>query len=416
MEALQQFARETWAVMLELSPSLWLGLLLAGLLHVFLPSGLIRRRLAGDDMRSVLGAVLVGVPMPLCSCGVVPTAIGLRNDGASKGAATGFLIATPQTGVDSVLVSASFLGWPFALFKVAAAFVTGLLGGGLVNAATRGDRPAAPPSLQPIGAMTGRGRLVEAGRYAVFDLLAMIDIWIVAGVLVSALIALLLPAGSLTDVAWLQGIGGMLVVLLVALPLYVCTTGSVPIAASLIAAGMPLGSALVFLMAGPATNVATLGAVYRSLGGRVLAIYLGVVALMSVLLGWLFDFVLGGAAAGAVAAGHVHGHAWWQQLLAGAMALALVGLLLRRLVLARRARRRAATPDGGTAPGELVLPVAGMNCGHCVANVKHALESAPGVESAEPDLQLGQVRIAGQDLDRDRLATVIERAGYRVPG
>ncbi len=339
MEQVQHFAHETWRVMVELSPSLVLGLLLAGLLHVFLPPGLIRRRMAGNDAKSVLNAVLLGVPMPLCSCGVVPTAIGLSKEGASKGAATSFLISTPQTGVDSVLVSASFLGWPFALFKVAAAFVTGVLGGLLVNAAER-ERPG--PTMMPLSPLTAldtRGRIFEVGRYALFELLAMIDIWIVTGVLASALITTLIPDGALNDVAFLQGLGGMLTVLVIALPLYVCTTGSVPIAASLIAAGMPLGSALVFLMAGPATNVATMGAVYRALGARVLAIYLGVVAVMSVLLGWLFDFVLGGAGAAAASAHH-ESFAWWEQALAGATSLALVGLLVRRLVRSRRARLR----------------------------------------------------------------------------
>lgn len=338
MDHLQTFAHETWRVMVELSPSLLLGLLLAGALHVFLPPGLIRRRMAGNDLKSVISAVLLGVPMPLCSCGVVPTAIGLSREGASKGAATSFLISTPQTGVDSVLVSASFLGWPFALFKVAAASVTGLLGGLLVNATERSKPGPSMTPLTPLTALSSRGRILEVGRYALFELLAMIDIWIVTGVLASALITTLIPHGSLGDVAFLQGIGGMLTVLVIALPLYVCTTGSVPIAASLIAAGMPLGSALVFLMAGPATNVATMGAVCRALGGRVLAIYLGVVAGMSVLLGWLFDFVLG-APGTAIAAGHHEAFAWWEQAVAVLTSLALVGLLIRRLVRARRRRR-----------------------------------------------------------------------------
>ena len=119
------YLTELWIVLLELSPALILGLLLAGVLRVYFPDGLVRAHLSQPTLGSAVRAALIGVPMPLCSCGVVPTAIGLRNQGASKGATTSFLISTPQTGVDSVLVSAAFLGWPFALFKVVAAFVTG---------------------------------------------------------------------------------------------------------------------------------------------------------------------------------------------------------------------------------------------------------------------------------------------------
>ncbi len=128
------FLLNLWQVFLDLSPSLLLGLLLAGMLHVYLPKGLIHRGMSRPNLTSALRASLVGVPMPLCSCGVVPAALALKNEGASKGATTSFLISTPQTGVDSLLVSASFLGWPFALFKLAAAFLTGLIGGSLVNA------------------------------------------------------------------------------------------------------------------------------------------------------------------------------------------------------------------------------------------------------------------------------------------
>ena len=133
MDRLASLVTNAWHILLELSPWLLLGMLLAGILHVLLPSGFIRRHLGGSKFSSVFKAVAVGVPMPLCSCGVIPTAIGLRKDGASKGAAAGFLISTPQTGVDSILVSATFLGWPFAIFKVISALLSGLIGGLFVN-------------------------------------------------------------------------------------------------------------------------------------------------------------------------------------------------------------------------------------------------------------------------------------------
>ena len=117
----------SWTILCQLAPWLLLGMLLSGLLHVFLPAGFVRRKFHGFG--GVIKSVLLGVPLPLCSCGVVPAGIGLKNQGASNGAAVGFLISTPQTGVDSILVSASFFGWPFAIFKMATAAITGVLGG-----------------------------------------------------------------------------------------------------------------------------------------------------------------------------------------------------------------------------------------------------------------------------------------------
>ncbi|RJO65312.1 MAG: hypothetical protein C4523_16255 [Myxococcales bacterium] len=412
---LQAYFAAVWEVLLDLSPALLLGLLLAGLLHEFLPKSIVRAKLSGSTTRAVLSAVLIGVPMPLCSCGVVPAALGLKNDGASKGAATGFLISTPQTGVDSVLVSASFLGWPFALFKVAAAFVTGMIGGVLVNL-TGADEPASPAqSTQGIEGLSGARRLVNVVRYAIFDLLAMIDLWLVAGVALAALITTLIPPGYLSQMAWIQGIGGMLLMLAIALPLYVCTTSSVPIAASLIAAGMPTGAALVFLMAGPATNVATLGAVYRGLGGRVLAIYLGTVAALSMLFGSLFNFVLPSAqAAGGEQARHHHaaGAIDYVAIAAAVAVIALVALLVARRLVRRVSAALSAKPEENDM--EFTLKVGGMNCQHCVANVKKAIEAVPEVEEATPVLETGLVRIKGGNPDRAALAKAVLEAGYKV--
>ncbi len=347
-EFIQRFALVFWQLMLELAPSLLLGLSIAGLLHVFMPKGWIGRGLGKPGIASVFRAVLFGVPMPLCSCGVVPTAIGLKNDGASRGAATGFLISTPQTGVDSILVSAAFLGWPFALFKVAAAFVTGLVGGSVVDALERepSDRSTVKMPMSMVGEQLWWRRFVEAFRYAVFDLLAMIDLWLLVGLLASVLITLLIPGGSLQQVDWVQGTGGMFLMLALSMPLYVCTTSSVPIAASLIAAGMPMGAALVFLMAGPATNVATLGAVYRGLGGRVLTVYLLTVALMSMAFGLVFEGLLGDVAD--LSVGHAHGTDWLALISAVVLSILLLALLARRVVRRfRRSEPRASACCGG---------------------------------------------------------------------
>jgi uncharacterized membrane protein YraQ (UPF0718 family)/copper chaperone CopZ len=401
---LETYVRELWQVMLDLSPSLLLGLFIAGLMHVYLPKGFVHRGLNRPDMRSTARASLIGVPLPLCSCGVIPTALGLRNEGASKGATTAFLISTPQTGVDSLLVSASFLGWPFALFKLAAAFATGLTGGGLVNLFTRADDDTREASGNGDDERANGG-IEEVLRYGLFDLLAAIDLWIIAGVVAAALITTFIPPDFLAGQTWSQGIGGMLLVLAISIPLYVCTTGSVPIAASLIAAGMPAGSALVFLMAGPATNVATLGAVYRALGARVLAVYLGTVIFMSILLGLSFDFLLEGV--DPVAQAHDHGIDW----IATGSALFLSGLLAYLVALRAQARIKGRSAGEEQDPG-LMLKVDGMSCQHCVASVKKTLEGFDSVTEATPDLSSGLVRVRGDHLDASALVQAIEKAGF----
>ena len=396
-----------WNILLDLSPALLLGLLLAGVLRVFFPEGMVRAHLSQSSLGSVVRAALIGVPMPLCSCGVVPTAIGLRNQGASPGATTSFLISTPQTGVDSILVSAAFLGWPFALFKVVAAFFSGVAGGWLVNRFTAPDAAAAELE-QGEHWRDVDNRLLAVLRYALFDILAAIDLWLIGGVLLAALITFAVPADYFASVGWAQGVGGMLLVLVVSLPLYVCTTSSVPIAASLIAAGMPAGSALVFLMAGPATNVATMGAVYRALGARVLALYLGTVIVASVGLGMTFDFIIGGTTV--VTGAHAHAtRAWWE------IASAVLLLALMTYLLARRLRRRwLPDRDRVSDQPQLTLQVEGMSCQHCAASVSQALQAADAVERVDVELSSGRVQVWGGDLRRDRLAAVVTRAGYKV--
>ncbi len=405
---LAQYLIELWQILLDLSAPLLAGLLLAGVLRVFLPQGLVQAHLSQGNLGSVIRAAVVGVPMPLCSCGVVPTAIGLRNQGASKGATTSFLISTPQTGVDSVLVSAAFLGWPFAIFKLGAAFVTGVFGGWLVNRFTTPEPQGRSDEEQGEHWQASRNRLGAVLRYAMFDLLAAIDLWLIAGVLIAAAISTVVPPDYFQGLTWAQGLIGMLLVLIVALPLYVCTTGSVPIAASFIAAGMPAGSALVFLMAGPATNVATMGAVYRVLGMRVLGLYLGTVIVASIGLGMSFNFVLGDVSSGF----HLHDHAarWWET----GSALLLVALLA--FLLSRRLHNRIWTTarKAKVDDMDLTLKVEGMTCQHCVASVRKALENVDRVEEAVPDLASGLVTIKGDELNRDALAAAITKAGYKV--
>ena len=391
----------SWDILLELAPWLLLGMAVAGLLHAVVPSDLIQRHLRGRA--GVLKAVALGVPLPLCSCGVIPAGLGLKKDGASDGAAVGFLIATPQTGVDSIFVSASFLGWPFALFKVVSALATGLVGGWVTDAAG-GQRGVEQVAESAEVSTTGdiRGAVEHA-----LDILSGIWRWLVFGVLVSAALTVYLPDGSLASLATVGALGASLAVLAVSVPLYVCATASVPIAAALVAGGMPTGAALIFLMAGPATNVATLGAVYRGLGGRALAIYLSTIIAGSVGFGLAFDFLL---ETGPATAMTHHEHATWWAVASAALLVGLLGWFAlrdsRRGVRSWLAGRR-------TGGARLEVGVTGMNCNNCVNKLTNTLEKQAGVESVEVSLEPGRAVVRG-DIDLQRVQETIRAAGFQV--
>jgi len=434
--ATETFLQATWGVLVDLAPWLLLGAAVAGLLHAWLPRGFVARELGGR--LGVLKAVALGVPLPLCSCGVIPAGLGLRRQGASPGATVGFLVSTPQTGVDSILVSASFLGWPFALFKVVSALLLGLVGGFATDAlagrsdrataATGGDRlPASDPASSPLSSELADlpadapfpRRLRAAFDHGVM-LVRMIWRWVVVGVLASAALSVFLPAGAFSGLAAYGSAVALGAVLAVSLPLYVCATASVPIAAALVAQGFPPGAALVFLMAGPATNVATVGAVRGAFGARVLAIYLATLVLGSLGAGLFFDGLLSGEAVALAhpAGGHDHGAAgaapWWALASAGVLVVLFGRFAFDELQDAvGTLRRRMSVRSGGSSgdAGEVAIGVDGMTCQGCVRKVRTALSQVPGVEDVDVALDPGVVRVWGV-ADQDRLREAVRTAGF----
>ncbi len=394
MGAFLQNVVKIWA---ELAPWLLLGAAVAGVLHVLLPAGFVARFLRGK--LGVVRAVLVGVPMPLCSCGVIPAGIGLKRQGASDGASLGFLIATPQTGVDSIFVAGSMLGWPFALFKVVSALGLGVLGGWLTDSSD---------TEEILEVETSKDRSFAAGLAHAVEMIQSVAFWLTAGVLVSALITTLTPATGFESLRSVHPalIGGA--TLIIAVPLYVCSTASVPVAAALVAAGFPVGAALVFLMAGPATNLATIGAIRGAFGTKKTAIYLSVVVGGSLVLGYLFDFLLEPSAVHTHA--HVHGIGWF----AGLASVVVAGLVAHALFddVRRRFRRDAAPSD---TPQLVELEVGGITCGGCVRKLEGALNKIENVDFCEvqkpsaPD-ELGHVKVRG--IDRASVVEAITAAGF----
>ena len=283
---------EIWALVNEMSPYLLLGFAFAGLLHSFVPASLYRRYLGKNSFSSVIWAALLGVPLPLCSCGVIPTAMSLRKEGASKGATTSFLIATPQTGVDSILATASLLGVPFAILRPVAALVTALFGGGVVTMATRNEpNEAVQKQAEDKPKLGFWQKCLEALRYGFVDMIQDIGRWLVLGLVIAGLITVFVPDDFFLRFADTP-ILSMLVMLAISIPMYVCATGSIPIAVALMLKGITPGAALVLLMAGPASNMASILVIRKVLGRKTLWLYLLSITLGAFAFGLGVDYLL----------------------------------------------------------------------------------------------------------------------------
>lgn len=344
---------ETWGVVLDAAPWMLLGVVVAGLLKAFLPDRVVARHLGANSRFAVLKAALIGAPLPLCSCGVLPAAAGLRRQGAGKGPTAAFMVSTPETGVDSIAVTYALLDPLMAVLRPVAAIVTAVLTGlGVGWLDKREGRPgegalasvAAPeagagqarahdmtssgadrktlerrleplvPILPSMGAVTKDqahggcgcgdkgcgvppaspgfiGRVRSGLSYAFLDILGDVGPWFMAGALAAGAFIALAPPQLLSENLG-TGLWAMLAALAVSLPLYVCATATTPLVAALAMKGLSPGAALVFLLAGPATNAATVAVVAGMLGRRAAMVYVAAIAVCALLMGaaanWLY--------------------------------------------------------------------------------------------------------------------------------
>ena len=404
---MEEFFRSLLRVTGEMSPYLLLGFLIAGILHVFVPQRFYSRYLSKDNKWAVVWAALLGVPLPLCSCGVIPTAIGLRNEKASKGAVASFLIATPQTGVDSILATFSLLGLGFAVIRPVAALVTGVCGGLLVNRLVPEDDVAAAPADSC--RVESGSRVWRVLRYAFFKMMQNIGGRLVIGLLVAALIQVAVPDEFFLHFGK-QPLLQMLVILVVAVPMYICSTGSIPVAAALMLKGLSPGAALVMLMAGPAVNMASILVVRKALGGRFTAIYLLVIVGFAILFGLLVNAagitVRPLAAVDACCAAGATPDLF-RTLCAIVLPLLIIFSLIMKL-FERFSRKE-------TAPDTAVYVVEGMKCSHCEAAVLRALDAVPGVESAQASAARKTLTVKGSAAE-EAIRAAVEGAGYTFKG
>jgi uncharacterized protein len=296
LETLERILTESWLVLGDMAPYLLAGFVVAGLLSVWISAEWTERHLGGQGLLPVVKATLLGVPLPLCSCGVIPVAASMRRHGATRAATTSFLLSTPQTGVDSIAVTYALLGPVFAVFRPIVALASGLLGGILVlllGESDRADPNGRPESPRCTDACChgdhSQPAIIRALRYGLITLPRDLGVALLVGVLVAGALVALAPEPNYWHAYLGGGILSMLAMIALGIPVYVCATASVPIAAGLIHLGASPGAALAFLIAGPASNAATIAAVWKMLGRRTAIIYLVAVAASAIGCGLLLD-------------------------------------------------------------------------------------------------------------------------------
>ncbi|MCX7804299.1 MAG: SO_0444 family Cu/Zn efflux transporter [Planctomycetota bacterium] len=469
IEAFLNISASAWLMLGQMAPYLLLGFLAAGVLSVLIPPAWVERHLGGSGPWPVIKATLFGIPLPLCSCGVIPVAAGLRRQGAGRGATAAFLASTPQTGADSILATYGMMGPVFAVVRPLVALVSGLLCGAAValtcrnrsdggggGAASDGqnaggsDRPAcATPSVCcSSDVVGGGGRVIRALKYGFVTLPGDMARPLLIGLGAAGIIAALVPGEIFATFSSVGGIAGMLAAMLLAIPMYVCATGAIPVAAALVAKGVTPGAALVFLIAGPATNAATIAAAVRLLGRRGAAIYLAVLSAVALAAGILLDFLSAGVGmAGADMCCPAEVLPLWANHVSAAVLLALLLAGMLAGAIARRSGARAAAgggaiavssgpcremdaktagqfpPDissgapedrGNSRISSLELKIAGMTCRHCAEAVRVALAACPGVGGVRVDIGTGVAEVWGDRIETPALVSAVRRAGFEA--
>jgi uncharacterized membrane protein YraQ (UPF0718 family) len=375
--------------------SFWLllGFLFSALLGIMIPASVLTRHLASHSWGSIWKASLLGVPLPLCSCSVIPTGLGLLKRGASKAATMSFITSTPQTGVESFMLAGGTLGWPFALVKALFAFLMGVVVGGLLpkesDVPNESNQPSA--SDRDWRSMLHFG-FVELPKTLVKPYLI--------GIVISAVLIQWIDPGTLSNYighGWVETIA----ILVFSVPLYLCATASIPFGIALLYQGMSLGGVAVFLVAGPATNLISLMMIQKTLGKRVVLTYLAVIISGAVVLSMLINTFL---TAPDLLKQYTHEHehlGWWDQVLGV--------LLLGLFMFGYLPKSKGNSTCTAVQKGKVILMLDGLTCGGCIAKLSQALKDH---SISYDDLSLDQLQL--NQADEGNAVKIIEKCGFKV--
>ncbi|MFH1459011.1 MAG: permease [Candidatus Omnitrophota bacterium] len=396
---LEKFIKECIYLWLEMAPYLLFGMSMAGLLHIFLGKEVISRQLGKPGLKSIVKATLLGIPLPICSCGVIPVVSALKKEGAHKSSLLSFLVSTPTTGVDSIFATYSLLGPLFAIFRPLAAMVSGITLGVLDYLIEGKNEPENTMRNHSHEKIKISFKWREFFRYSFYEIPQDIGKALVLGMILGGAISVFIPQTLFKN--YFVFPFDFLIALLLGIPLYVCSTGSIPIAVSLILKGFSPGAGLVFLITGPATNAVTLSFVRTKMGKISFYLYLTNIITVSVILGLIFN------------------HLWFSvvknpRLLTGASQMLsmdikiICGVILLILVGISSFQKKTCRIEKKS---DLKIFVPDADCNHCKLSIESALTDLPGIDKIEVDINKKIIYIIGAP-DRQTVIHKIRELGY----
>lgn len=419
-----------------MAPYLLLGLTFAGILHIVFKKELIVKHLGDNNIMASAKAAVLGVPLPLCSCGVIPTALSLRKNNASEGATLSFLISTPQTGVDSIIATYGMLGPVFAVFRPIAALLMGIFGG--VITSILGNDATIQKNTNTIAKKKENDfsctvcpdtekhshslieKIIAMVKYAYGSFLDDISIQLVVGVIISGIISYFLPDDFFVNYVS-SGILGMLIMIVAGIPLYVCATASIPIAATLMMKGLSPGAAFVFLAVGPATNAATITLIANVMGKKIVAIYLSVISIGAIISGYALNFTFDVINIDpAFHATHQHHEtiSIYGIIFTAIFSVMLLLSLSRKLMpLGKKTSCQDNSCSCGSQNAEteiekmFIFKIQGMTCNHCANHVQEAILGVDGVVDVTVKLGAKEAVVVGH-YDNKSVLKVVGDAGY----
>jgi uncharacterized protein len=413
---------EIVALFLEMAPYILFGLLFVGLLNLYFTKEMILRHVGKNNFLSVLKAAIFGIPLPLCSCGVVPASVFMARSGASRGSVVSFLTSTPQTGIDSIIATYGMMGWLFAIFRPFAALLMGIFGGLVTKLAEKNDEENVRINKINVEKYEKRGKDVSIlGKiknmfsYSFVEFLDDIALQFIIGIIIAGMISYFIPDDFFEGTGITDGIVGMLLMVVVGVPMYICATASIPIAITLILKGFSPGVAFVFLAVGPATNAATFTIIADSIGKKAAALYVISISVSAIIFGYILDWLFWIAELDPIEmVSYKHEHSMFitEEI---ELVLGIIFFILLLMSLYRKYFRILINKVGKNMNKDNAkkIYIEGMTCNHCSMTVENAIKKVEGVSEVIIDLDENAAFVDG-DFDEAKAKQAIEDAGYKV--
>ena len=413
MKYVKLMVSEIWMLCIDMSPYLLLGMFVSGLISIFVDKNIVMKQIGPKNFTSILKSTLFGIPLPLCSCGVIPVAATLRESGASKGSTASFLVSTPQTGIDSIFLTYGMLGPIFALFRPLAALVSGVFSGMVINKLDDETHHHSKSSQDISKNISPGERILSGFRYGFLTLPADIVVPLFQGLIVAAAIAIFIPPDIIAEYFISKSFVLYLLMLLVSLPMYVCATASIPIAVALMAKGISAGAAFVFLMAGPATNASSIAVIRNILGKKTLMYYLLLISITAIISGIILDKFFTVSPISITNLSHEH-HT--DGLVSLVFTILFILILVNSYIYKLKDGIIKSTNNISLdlSDTDLQFKVNGMTCSHCKESVESVIRSFKSVINTTINLSTGDVLIKGSELDEAAIKEKITSIGFTV--